>query len=561
MATLENILTWDAAAIGAVADTLVQRRSDLTGLQDELDDGAPPASWSSEAGVLAAAEHARLKTVLSDLVAELSLAATAVDIAAVAVRAARRDLEGALEVAKVYNLGVNRTTGAVFELQCLPEDADDQDRQALLNEVADRIEQAWRNANHADQELAQALLAVHEGNVSGGDGTLADAATTGALLGGRDILAPPAGDSPSDQNAWWNGLTPEEQEAVIADHPEWIGGTDGIPAWARDGANRALLGDFRTDLQDERAALQARIDGLGFFEGWRLNGLENERDVLDEKLAALDEVEKTMALPGRQLLVLDTTGPQTRAAIAVGDLDTAAHVAVFTPGFTTTVQDSMVDTTTRMEELQARSTEEVRRTGDLSGTVATVAWIGYEAPQWDGVIGGGSVLSDDLAVAGARDLADFYRGVDASRAIDPHLTALGHSYGSLTTGLALQEQTGVDDMVVFGSPGIGTSDVDELDVRADHVYRVEARQDAVADGGMFGIDPSHMEGVTGLSAQEETIGGVEYNESVGHSDYLTDESTSQHNLAVIIAGGSDRLSLDEGRGAGDVISWPVPGTY
>ena len=561
MATIENILTWDADAIDAVADTLVQRRADLVSLQDELDDGAPPASWSSEAGTLATAEHSRLKTVLTDLVAEISLAATAVDIAAVAVRAARRDLEAALESARLHDFGVNRTTGAVFELQCLAEPVDDQDRQAQLNEIADRIEQAWRNANHADQELAQSLLAVHEGNVSGGDGSLADASSSGALLGGRDILAPPAGDSPSDQNAWWNGLTPEEQEAVIADHPEWIGGTDGIPAWARDGANRALLGDFRTDLQDERAALQARIDGLGFFEGWRLNGLENERDVLDEKLAALDEVEKTMALPGRQLLVLDTTGPQTRAAIAVGDLDTAAHVAVFTPGFTTTVQDSMANTDEGMRELRNRATEEVRRSGDATSTVATVAWIGYEAPQWDGVIGGGSVVSDDLAVAGARDLADFYRGVDASRATDPHLTALGHSYGSLTTGLALQEQTGVDDMVIFGSPGIGTSQVEDLDVPSDHVFRVEARRDAVADGGMFGIDPSHMSGVTGLSSEEATIDGVTYDESVGHSEYLIDDTTSQHNIAVVVAGGSDRLALDDGRGAGDVLSWPVPGTY
>jgi len=506
MASIDNILTWDADAIDAVADALLQRRSDLVGLQDELDDGAPPASWSSAAGTLAAAEHLRLKTVLTDLVAEISLAATAVDIAAVAVRAARRDLEAALESARVHDFGVNRTTGEVFELECLAEPDEDQDRQARLNEIADRIEQAWRNANHADQELAQSLLAVHEGNVSGGDGSLADAAASGALLGGRDVLAPPAGDSPSDHNAWWNGLTPEEQQAVVADHPEWIGGTDGIPAWARDGANRTLLGDFRTGLQDERAALQAQIDGLGFFEGWRLNGLENERDVLDEKLAALDNVEETLARGRRQLLVLDTTGPQTRAAIAVGDVDTADHVAVFTPGFTSTVQGSMGNYDGSMEDLQLRSIDELRRSGDRTSTVATVSWLGYEAPQWDGVVGDGSVLSDELAVAGARDLADFYRGVDASRASDPHLTALGHSYGSLTTGLALQEQTGVDDMVIFGSPGLGTSHVEDLDVPSDHVFRIEARRD-------------------------------------------------------VVAGGNDRLVLEDGRGAGDVFSWPVPGTY
>ena len=60
----------------------------------------------------------------------------------------------------------------------------------------------------------------------------------------------------------------------------------------------------------------------------------------------------------------------------------------------------------------------------------------------------------NLARAGGEDLAAFYQGVNASRTDDPHLTALGHSYGSLTTGYALQHDgTGVDDAVLFGSPG------------------------------------------------------------------------------------------------------------
>jgi hypothetical protein len=32
-------------------------------------------------------------------------------------------------------------------------------------------------------------------------------------------------------------------------------------------------------------------------------------------------------------------------------------------------------------------------------------------------------------------------------------------------------------------------------------------------------------------------------------------------MAAVISGNSERLVYDDGRGAGDVLSWPVPGTY
>lgn len=198
--------------------------------------------------------------------------------------------------------------------------------------------------------------------------------------------------------------------------------------------------------------------------------------------------------------------------------------------------------------------------------MATVTWIGYQAPQpgFEGFnpLDSDSVLHDDTARAGGKDLADFYRGIDASRTTDLHLTALGHSYGSTTTGFALQERTGVDDAVVFGSPGLGTSHAEDIQVPAGHTYRIEARNDLVADTGVFGIDPSHLDGVTGLSAREETLpDGRRLAESTGHSDYLTQDSTSQYNMSVVVAGLPGRRVEDNGRGLGDIGSWPIPGTY
>lgn len=189
--------------------------------------------------------------------------------------------------------------------------------------------------------------------------------------------------------------------------------------------------------------------------------------------------------------------------------------------------------------------------------------MGYDAPQigTDLIDPGRSVANDDLAQAGASDLNEFYNGIDASRGTDPHLTALGHSYGSLTTGLALRQQNGVDDMAIFGSPGLGTSHIQDIDVPAEHVYPIEAKNDVVADFGAFGIDPSHMDGMTGLSAKDAVLPGEHYRASEGHSEYLNNDTTSRHNMAALISGNRDRLVYDDGQGVGDVLSWLVPGTY
>jgi hypothetical protein len=67
--------------------------------------------------------------------------------------------------------------------------------------------------------------------------------------------------------------------------------------------------------------------------------------------------------------------------------------------------------------------------------------------------------------------------------------------------------------------------------------------------------------MVGLSAEESEIDGQTFAESTGHSAYLNDETTSQHNMAVTVAGIPDRMVEDGGHGVGDWLSWPVPGTY
>lgn len=142
------------------------------------------------------------------------------------------------------------------------------------------------------------------------------------------------------------------------------------------------------------------------------------------------------------------------------------------------------------------------------------------------------------------------------------MTALGHSYGSLTTGEALQHpNTGVDDAVFFGSPGLNAQTADDLRIPQDHAYVIEAREDAIADIGRtnrFGTDPNQMRGAQGLSAKAGAGPEGPLKESVGHSEYLNGRTMSQYNLANIVAGTPEQVVRDQGIGAGDSAIQPPP---
>jgi hypothetical protein len=196
--------------------------------------------------------------------------------------------------------------------------------------------------------------------------------------------------------------------------------------------------------------------------------------------------------------------------------------------------------------------------GDPTGkSVATVTWLGYEPPTVSvgdvgDIVGGGS------AGDGAAKLAKFDQGINASRPTDPHLTALGHSWGSLTTGISLHQPTGVDDVVFFGSPGISDSptwgttyngELNQLKVPEGHAYDLKADGDLVSNlisqAGRYGSDPALLSGMNQLSTHD-AIGsdGGHLASSYGHSEYTKTmpdgtNSTSKQNIAAVVAGRPD----------------------
>jgi hypothetical protein len=165
-----------------------------------------------------------------------------------------------------------------------------------------------------------------------------------------------------------------------------------------------------------------------------------------------------------------------------------------------------------------------------------------------------------------------------------HLTAIGHSYGSLTTGLALQlpGDHGVTDVVFYGSPGVGATTPGELQVGDGHVFTMQtpddpirhvfdtpllhagatmlpAPFDAVAESvlrtllltgaGQFGPDPATNPNFTRLETDPATVADgaghtVSFAGAGGHGEYadFTEDGsprTTSYNIAAVVAGLSD----------------------
>lgn len=332
-----------------------------------------------------------------------------------------------------------------------------------------------------------------------------------------DELKPPAGATDTEVNQWWDGLSPEQQQRLIDEKPEWIGNLDGVPGTARDLANRN-----------------------------RLDTLRKDPNLSAEERATLAEIDKALGKPDRQLLVVDFDGDHPKVALAIGNVDTADHVSVYVPGTGSIPWDNPTDGNDlpayveQSEWLKTETERVLKDSGKGGETVATVAWLGYEPPS-NVIQATRPHYADDNAPA----LASFINGIDSSRDTDPHLTVLGHSYGSTLASEALQRGTAADDVVFMGSPGLETNPqqygipttVQDLHLSEGHVYVEHAKNDWVANARIFGQTiPSDLIGFTDLSTNAESTPLGSRGESTGHSRYSFADTTALYNQAVVVAG-------------------------
>jgi hypothetical protein len=237
----------------------------------------------------------------------------------------------------------------------------------------------------------------------------------------------------------------------------------------------------------------------------------------------------TRRFAGRQILEYDPRG-DGRVVEVVGDLARARRVAVIVPGV-----DNRLDNFDRAPGLrqrrspswQARQLYDRARALEPDVPVAVIAWLGYDPPAGVDI----DAIREDRAAAGAVELIRFLAGL---RQTNPHtrITVVGHSYGSVVTGLAahgLPAQVG--DIVAVGSPGMGVPTAADLHTRA-RVWAGSSLTDWTRDTPglrLLGAGHDTHPADQGFGALPLPVDGV-----LGHDGYFVPGTASLTAIAEIL---------------------------
>ena len=430
------------------------------------------------------------------------------------------------------------------------------------DDLRDCVSEAVRLATEAEETVGPRYQALADGQYVLAEGRHSESA-------GLANDADPSW-TPEEVSVWWALLSESEREALINKDPEKYGNLNGIDMASRAKANELALNGYfdaagnripgllekaQKEYDEAKAAYEKDRDSFWGMQYKVDASLERYRNA-ENKLNDLNAVKEALEGEDISLVALEfgERGENVRAALAIGDVDNAKHVTTFVPGMTTSCRKS-TDLNLRYARNLIHAAETAGRAEQ--GSVAAVAWMGYEAPPYPEP-GDLSVASPGKAQAGAEKLNGFLTGIHSwrsERGMDVHQTPVTHSYGSLTGGFAMRDigEGVVDDFVYTGSPGSAVYSVGTLGVDPEHTW-VSAipLHDEVQGMGLdvnFGRDPKELEGIGHLSG--DATGGNGYNSDpnagkyANHSAYFYEEKPGQRNhslddIGEVIAGKKKR---------------------
>lgn len=455
MTDTATLARWDAAELVTCGAGLRQQAEQLAALHGRLRGAmlepiADPTTWR---GVAAGA----FRNALTDRVLVVAAAARGLDALASTVTTAGVELTHSVQQVRDAQHAEASVLGALVRVVVGVD--------PLLTVERHRTQQAAEATHQADLrfaaliglegEQASALLRSHD------PAALRSSVVAAHRLSGADhwlAVVPSPGTDPEAVATWWGAHTTTEQQALIHDpaRAPALGNLDGIPFEVRDRVNRSVLARRRAE------GVAGPVDQA--VERALSAGLGRARRLL------------TIFEPSRW-------AGKGRAAMSVGDPDRARNVAYLVPGLDASVTATLPGLT-----------QDAQRVVDEAGpqaSLAVVAWLGYQTPTLT------DVASTASAHSGADLLAHELAGLQAWRGADePHLTLVGHSYGSTTAAASLwaaaadRLATRVDDLVVLGSPGLLASSASQVPVAAGHLWVGAASGDPVSHLGWFGEDPA-----------------------------------------------------------------------
>ena len=363
--------------------------------------------------------------------------------------------------------------------------------------------------------------------------------------------------TPEEVSVWWKLLSDSEREALINKDPEKYGNLDGIDMASRAKANdlvlygrrdaagnriagTGLLEQARQEYNELQAEFQAELEANQGIVSPKLQELGRRREAARIRMQDLEALDKALQADSDVSLVTlqaGEPGKNVLAALAIGDVDNAEHVATMVPGMTTNCRDSAALNLGYAYNLRGAAV----KAGADPGNVATIAWLGYDAPP---ALPDLSVASTAQAEAGADPLRKFATGIHSwrsERGMDVHQSIIPHSYGSTTAGIAMRSigKDVVDDFAYTGSPGAGVASVGTLGVDKDHVWvSAVPHHDAVqgiGTDGDFGLDPKTLKGIGHLSGDASGAKGYStysLNPVANHSSYFVAPEPGKENHAL-----------------------------
>lgn len=471
--------------------------------------------------------------------------------------------QGSAAAAKLYSDSVGVVVGAKQQVIANVENA-----QKLIAQVANDSQATTEQKDYFIKGLVKATHAENAEIVTAAAAKLGapsdDPRFAPADFTGHDLpQAPPkpseetspqlpkAGTSPEDVTRWWNSLSQQQKDALIAAHSQDFGNLRGIPTDVRDKVNQAVMNDdinrvqsaaARNDVPVNVVTQHPELCGLTATDITRYNNA-----IQTQKGLSIDSA------GGKNPVFLQTYDPEAfggrgREAIAIGNPDKADNTTVLVPGTGSSVRDGYLSHPDGLNVY-----DEARR-ADPTKTNSVVVWMGYHAPDspLDPQIGQTTLARDGggLLAADVNSLGATHQGAS-------HVTVMGHSYGSTTVAdAAAGSGMHANDVVLVGCPGtdLAHSAADFHLAEGGHVYVGAASSDPITHlGGIQQHIPGT--GVTlglGNDPAVEGYGSTRFKAEVpgltfplhDHSQYFTKDSESLFSIGDIASGHGDALAHD-----------------
>lgn len=561
--TWADILTWTTGPLESAATDLVATSKALVSAASDGQDATNGIQSQGSAVTAIRSAASKNMTALARLATNVNSAMMAIEGAYDGVATVMANIQNV----QAYAAENHCTINADGTVSSNAYNEDEGTKKRALIAAADletTIKQIIKDADQVDTDLYHAMSDINNDRATDGD-----KAKDNKVIGVPDH--PNKNWTPSQNAAWWNSLTGKQQQHLIDHCPDEIRHLDGLPAAARDQANRnALKGWVDANGDEHEGALEYARGKLK--EARDNSASEEEIKQLEEKVADLEAIElqtdndfrEHSGLTPTYLLDFDYDEKyhRTTAIVSSGDPDTASYVSTLVPGIGTNVRGDLGDYIKRNENLRAQTAE----AGTDPSDVATISYLGYVAPKKDL---GHLYQAADIGYAdrAAPDLARFEEGLRASGKANGHSftnTVIGHSYGSTTAGKAMTQvaEGTVDNFIMCGSPGAGADSIDQYNVPKGHVYESSVPEGDVVQGlgpdDTYGTNPKKLPGITHLSGDTTEAKGywtfadslkrtkgiepfldidVALNSLTNHMSYFDKDTRAFQDFANIIGGG------------------------